>query len=208
MKFRYPVSSSILILLSVCLVQAEGNKVGNGGDGVFCKGSNESAQILDFYEGNLKPNASEKDPYAIVEKKFTDLKSVAPKLGEQYLSRLKAIRSEIDFKAGVALTNIKDSNHLFKPAEAHCEVLQVVIRKRSPLPSEKTFIISQDLWDRLSPVQQAGMISHEIIYEHLMKLGATDSVKARAFNRFVFGEKYDSEKFWKFIQGLEIPIYP
>ncbi|QLY23856.1 hypothetical protein [Bdellovibrio sp. KM01] len=208
MKFRYLVSSSILMMLSVCLVHAEGNKVGNGGDGVFCKGSNESARILDFYEGDLKPTATEKDPYAIAEKKFTELKSAAPKLGEQYLSRLKTLRSAIDFKEGVALTNIKDSNHLFKPVEADCEVIQVVIRKRSPLPGEKTFIIRQDLWDRLSPVQQAGMISHEIIYEHLMKLGATDSVKARAFNRFIFGEKYDSEKFWKFIQGLEVPIYP
>lgn len=208
MKFRYQITSSILIILSSGLVHAEGNKVGNGGDGVFCSGVNQSAQILDFYEGDLKPTATEKDPYAIVEKKFSQLKLAAPKLGEQYLNRLKSIRSQLELKENVSLKNIKDSNHLFKPAQKDCEVLQVVIRRRTTLPGEKTFLVDKTLWDKLPPVEQAGMISHEIIYEHLMKLGAIDSTKSRALNRFIFTEKYDASHFWKFIERLEVSIYP
>jgi hypothetical protein len=209
MKFLWTSTSFIAVLVVANLVHAEGNKVGNGGDGVFCEGAGSSSwQILDFYEGELKLISDEKDPYVIVEKKFTELKAIAPKLGEQYLSRLKTIRDELDFKAGVSLTNIKDSKHLFKPADPKCKVLQVVIRNRTELPGQKAFIVRKDLWDQLPPIQQAGMISHEIIYEHLMKMGAKDSIKARALNRFVFTEKYDAKKFWEFVQGLELSIYP
>ncbi|WP_413575414.1 hypothetical protein ACLVWU_13890 [Bdellovibrio sp. HCB290] len=205
MKFLCLFLSFLVIVPAAA--HAEGNKVGNGGDGVFCKGTS-AGQILDFYEGDLKLSSTENDPYKIVDEKFNDLKKAAPKLGEQYLNRLKTIRTDFDFKTNVSLKNIKDSNHLFKPADPTCEVTQVVIRRRSPLENEKQFLVRQDLWDRLPAIEQAGMISHEIIYEHLIKLGATDSVKARALNRYVFSEKYDSKKFWKFIENLEVSIYP
>ena len=115
----------------------------------------------------------------IAEDVFKRLKPISKKLSEQYLSRLNSITQEMDFKEGVALTDVKDSLYTFKPEDKNCEVRQIAIRKEEALPSEKRFIIDKKLWDRLDSRNKSALIVHEIIYEHLNKLGETTSVKAR-----------------------------
>jgi len=200
---------SFLTILFICSQGFTNNKVGNGGDGVFCKNSTiDTAELLDFYEEKIDFKTGETKPETIAEQRFEQLKKVAPKLGAQYLKRLKEIFAEIEYKDDVALTDIKDSNHLFKPNSEDCKVLQVVIRKAKALPNEKRFLFRNDLWKKLSSLHQAGLLTHEIIYEHFAKLGETDSIKARKMNRFIFQSSLKAEDFWNFMKDLEIPIYP
>lgn len=207
MNFHFNWVISSLLFSNLCF--AEGNKVGNGGDGVFCKDTKPSeGQLLDFYEADVKFKTALKDHNAVVKERFEELQKIAPKLGAQYLNRLKDIESEFDFKSNIELTDIKDSKHLFKPGAKDCEILQIVIRKRSTTLDDKRFLVRQDLWDKLPVTDKAGLISHEIIYEHFMKLGATDSIKARTLNRYLYLDKMDKKKFWDLVQELEIPIYP
>ena len=187
------------------------NKVGNGGDGIFCKNTgNEKSpgKLLDFYEDKIILETSVTNPEVIAETQLTHLKNVAPKLAEQYLKRLKEISKEIEYMSKVSLIDIKDSKHLFKPLENECQVLQITIRKAKTISNEKPFLIREDLWKQLSPLQQAGLLTHEIIYEHLAKLGEEDSIKARKINRFLYQSEFKKEEFWKFIKELELPIYP
>ena len=195
----------LLFFLISIPIFASTNKVGNGGDGVFCK---NSAQLLDFYEKEFKFESSEKDPFALARARFEKLKTWAPALGDQYLKRLSEMNQEIEFKKDVSFTDIKDSKHFFEPLKKDCQLLQIAIRKARVLPDEKRFLIRDDLWKRLNPIHAAGLLTHEIVYEHLVKLGEENSIKARQLNRSLYDEKLSKEEFWKLVKNLEVPIYP
>ncbi len=199
----------VLLLIFVCSVcQAEANKVGNGGNGVFCKDSNKKAQLLDFYESKTDFKTIEKNPEVIAKNQILKLQVSAPKLAAQYLKRLDEIKNEIDYKSDVKLTSIPDSKHLVEPLSPDCKVLQVAIRKPNPQSDEKRFLFQEDLWKQLGPVDKAGLFTHEIIYEHLAKLGEEDSIKARKVNSYLYKNEGQRPEFWKFIKDLEVPLYP
>lgn len=201
------VYSFILLLLP--LTSFAQNKVGNGGDGVFCekKGTIDS-KLLDFYEADVVNTTKEKKPEAIAQIQLDKIKDAAPQLFKQYKKRLSEITSEIEFKDNIKLTDIKDSLHLFEPLPKSCKVYQIAIRKPKIIGNEKRFIIRNDLWKRLPPIHQAGLLTHEIIYEHLAKLGETDSVKARKINSYLYSNAITASGFWNLIKDLELPIYP
>ncbi len=209
MKYLCSFFTLTFVLLFSTQASASGNKVGNGGDGVFCKNADhETGQLLDFYENPFKKDIKGSDPYLIAKEIFENLEKVAPKISKPYQKRLSELKEEIEFKSQVSLTDIKDSQHLFQPDSKECKVLQIAIRKAKTLPKEKRFLIRKDLWERLSPVHQAGLLTHEIIYEHLRKLGEPNSIKARKLNNYIYSQDLEAETFWKFIRDLELPIYP
>lgn len=78
--------------------------------------------------------------------------------------RVKTIVDEIDFRDGVALTDVEDSMHVMLPAG--CKLQQIAIRQNVPVPNSKRFLIDKKLWGALAPRDRAGLILHEIIYEH------------------------------------------
>jgi hypothetical protein len=147
---------SILSLVFLCDIShgavVAANKVGNGGDGVFCKKLDRTeGRLLDFYESNFSNESKDTDPDAIAEKQIKKLEEIAPKLSKQYFKRLKELANEIEYKSEVSFTDIKDSKHMFQPLSADCQVLQVVIRKAKVLPNEKRFLIREDLWKQMDP---------------------------------------------------------
>lgn len=201
------------------------NKVGNGGDGVFCQSTIEPkkstqsqkashplnkiyGELLDFYERELKFPPSSKSYQSIALEQIQKLSPVAPKLFEKYKKRLAEIASEIEFKTDVELVDVPDSLHTFVPKNKNCQFKQLAIRKKIVLAGEKRFVINDDLWKTLDSYQQAGLILHEIIYEHFLQLGEENSIKARKFNAYLFSQQLTKEEFWKWMQDLEVPIYP
>lgn len=211
---------------------AESNKVGNGGNVVYCaneKAGEYHAQLLDFYEENFENSGdgveSSKNnfksteqkstanfemltPEKIAELKFLKLKDINPRISEQYLRRLHEIQNELEFKKNVTLTVIPDSFHYYKPISKNCSILQIAIKKNLKSKAEKRFIIREDLWKQLSSTDKAGLLMHEIIYEHFAKLGEENSIKARKFNRFLFAASVNKKDFWALIKDLQLPIYP
>jgi hypothetical protein len=200
----------VLILSLVSLnAFANGNRVGNGGDIVTCSKSNE---ILDFYEnsGAVRVFAQENTIDKVLEQIFKNLERVSPRQAKQYRTRAGEFINDTEFKTGVALTDIKDSKHVFEPSEKDCAVKQIAIRRNEPDLNGKRFVIDQNLWNKLSPRGQAGLIMHEVIYEHLYKLGEEDSVRARKLNAYLFSNKVFADSpdtYWKFIKDLNLPIY-
>ena len=180
------------------------NKVGNGGKVVVCQ---DQVRLLDFYEEKVDPE-TDGDAKSTAAKAYVALAKAAPRLASVYQKRLDSITDEIEFKKDVVLTDSADSKHLFEPKQESCQVAQVALRRSQVLPGEKRFLFRQDLWDKMSASQQAGLLSHEILYEHLAKLGEVDSVKVRKLNRYLFAGAYERKDFWRFVRDLEIPIYP
>ena len=122
--------------------------------------------------------------------------------------RLSTIFSEIEFKPFVSLNDVKDSKHAEIPRA--CKIHQIAIRRRINKPGVKTFLINKDIWDRMSPLNQAGLVLHEIIYEHFFYLGEKDSQKARYLNGLLvhIGAKGKLPRpYSELLQELKIPIY-
>ena len=71
-----------------------------------------------------------------------------------------------------------------------------------------TFLFDEDNWKQLDALNKAALIMHEIIYDHLYKLGERNSVKVRKMNALLFSNNFNKKQFWELIQDLKLPIYP
>lgn len=190
-----------------------GHEVGNGGDILRCK---DKITLFDFHEsttnGFKKFKASDRDYLGTLEQVLDKFKKVDSKLANQYIKRSKSIYSEISFEDNVTLTDVKDSVHASLPKG--CELKQIAIRLKAPKKmadgTERNFIIDKGLWNKLTVEERAGLILHEIIYEHLVFLGERDSRKARYLNGLIShvaaGEKLP-KPFSKILRELKLPIY-
>lgn len=204
MKFKFNL---FLILLLYSFNAFAQNKVGNGGDVVTC--NNKSPELLDFYENPSDLLQTSLSSYQeIILNRLNTLEKISLKLATQYKQRYTNIENEIDFKENISLSDIKDSAHLFLPKSSDCRLQQIAIRKSISTSKEKLFIFDQQLWKKLNALNKAGLIFHEIIYEHLIKLGDVDSTKARKINNYLFNKNLNKADFWKLIRELKVPIYP
>jgi hypothetical protein len=202
--------SSFTFILLIQIAAYATNKVGNGGNVVVCKNETTSSQqVLDFYENEVtEPSSITKTNLEIAQEQVDKLKEVAPELHKQYNLRLKSILSEFDYKKDVRLMDVKDSLHAFTPASKDCNVIQTIIRKETVTSDEKRFLVDKGTWEKLNAFQQAGLIMHEMIYEHFYRLGEKNSVKARKLNAFLFKTTLTKKTFWEYIKDLDVPIYP
>jgi hypothetical protein len=205
--------ASVLCLLLIGQQAFAQNRVGNGGDGILCEkeGEKPKAELLDFYESSQKRIETEA-PYAeVVEARLKALEKVSGGgLGETLLKRWKAMKNEIEWKKDIELVDVQDSKHLFTPSDKNCKLKQIALRRAEAASTQKRFVIDETFWNQMAPVSQAGLLMHELVYEHFFKLGETDSVKARTMNAYVFSPDLESggpEGYWKLIQSLKIPIY-
>lgn len=207
----------LLLLLSFwSSVSSAGNRVGNGGDVLLCTPAakdGERIQLLDFEEAEssklIDPGSTKAND--ILRGRLERLKKLAPELSAQYFRRIESIHRELEFKTGVALVNVNDSLHSDLPDDQACSLRQIVIRKNFSTENEKRFVIDAKLWEKLSELNRAGLIMHEVIYEHFWKLGQTDSRRARKLNHLIFSKQFETMtegKFWLFIKDLNVPIYP
>ncbi len=199
---------SFLFGLYMCSAWAS-NKVGNGGNILKCEnGAERPAQLLDFYEGSITSGSTTAISNAndIVIERLKKLEAIHPSLGSSYLARFKKMVDEIEFRGDIELVAIDDSKHIAVPKG--CQVVQIAVRRTDMSESGKRFLIRQDLWAGLPAFQRAGLLTHELIYEYLAKLGEVDSIKARKLNALLFTSDLDKEKFWKTIRTLRLPIYP
>lgn len=209
MKTRFIIIALMILCGGSQPVLANGNRVGNGGDVVLCP---KSGELLDFYEnsGAIRGFSDEKSREAILEQVFKNLERLSPKQARQYKARAAEFISETEFKKEIALENIEDSNHLFGPKDKKCSLQQIAIRRHEAGLDGKRFLVDEELWNRLSPRGQAGLILHEVVYEHLYKLGEEDSVRARKLNAYYFSNKAfadSQDSYWRLVKDLNLPIY-
>lgn len=200
-----------LIICSAALAQTSntnGNGVGNGGDVVICE---KSSELLDFSEAKLLKTftlaSSEKKSYlTIAQERVQKLRRLNPKLYEQYSKVLGKIEKRLQFIKGASFRDVPDSFEIALPKG--CQIHQIAIQQN--IEGVTQIHISKDLWDRLDEENRAGLILHEIIYEHFLAFGERNSVKARKMNALLFSKEIDSysvEKFREFLKKNEIKAY-
>ncbi len=210
MKLQMMISS-LLVITGAASAQAQ-NRVGNGGDGILCEkqGEPSKAELLDFYESDEKRIETEA-PYAeVVEARLKALGKVNAAWSETLLKRWKTMKSEIEWKKDIELVDVEDSKHLYAPSDKNCKLKQIALRRNEVAGNQARFVIDDNFWQMMKPVSQAGLVMHELVYEHFFKLGETNSVKARAMNVYLFSpdlEAQGSDGFWRMVKSLKVPIY-
>jgi hypothetical protein len=202
----------IFITIFACHLYG-GNEVGNGGNAVVCL---NRVELLDLYEAKvlrkfeIDPGLSGSDPFQIAAIRLGTLEAMDPKSAKIYKTMLERLKTEISFEDGIQLKPIDDSAHAFEPKEKGCKVSQLAVFRKKNLPGEKIVLVEKTIWKKLTPVHQAGLLLHEIIYKHLSDLGEKDSAKARYLVSYVLSapfSKKDVEAYWSLVRELRLPIY-
>jgi hypothetical protein len=205
------VIANFLIVLLMNITFA-GNEVGNGGDAIICP--KKAPVLLDFYENRnaklpYKIRKSEKtDEYEYLRDIWDKLSKTSPRFYKKYSADLMRFKNRVKLVSGESFRDVKDSFHISVPKG--CRIVQLAIQRKDAQSKETVFYINKDIYEKMDAKQRAGLISHEIIYEHFRYFGQNHSVNVREFNRFLFSEKLvasGKEGFVKFIQEMGIPGY-
>ncbi len=231
MSFLKPgIALSVIILASSCTKDKEEIKgygkindtiqlestVGNGGDAVVCL-DNEiitSVELLDYVEANGRYD---------ITVDLSGVDSVTDKV-DMVLSRLKPydrelydiLKQEADvfmentrFWKDAVFLNIDDSEHVAIPSG--CELYQIAVQRPPQFPTEKYYLISQQLWDILSDDHKAGLILHEIIYKYAISLNHESSQSTRYLNAYLSSKRFSEQSFSDYktlIESVNFPFSP
>ena len=188
--------------LALCGVSlADVRNVGNGGDVVVCRdGQNKilSVELLDFYEGRVlngrHPLPMDGDTDALVEIALQRLGKVNPTRQARYAKWAKSFHEEAAYIPNANLVDIDDSRHIVLPAG--CTISQIAIQR--PIREgieKKRYVINDDLWKELNPLNQAGLILHELIYREAIEGDISDSKLVRLINSLIFSDTLSSVSF-------------
>ncbi len=202
----------IILLLTLPVFSAfAGNEVGNGGIGFKC--ADNSYLLLDFYEHEmLNPNSKiinvpEKKLKEILDERMAILSKLDEKTHQIYVSRLNSVIKDIKFLSEISLNKTRDSFEIAKPK--NCKLEQFAIQRMNS-QKQVEFFFDKEIWDALNPVAQAGLLLHEVIYEHFILLGEKNSINVRKYNAFIFSnefEKASPQDYKKFVASLRVALY-
>ena len=189
----------MICLLLPRMAAASGFGVGNGCNGLVCNG-NSSFEILDHYEltvngGKLTLNDKLGDYVTILNDLFNRWQTVAPKRMELYRQWLKEFSYEAAYITGISIPPTGDTGFVAIPA--NCELKGFAFQRpdHELFPGVKRYVINKTYWDRLSEVQKAGLVLHELIYREGIKLSHKTSYPTRYFNGYLSSATPKSETY-------------
>jgi hypothetical protein len=222
------LSFLITISMTVSTLTFAGNEVGNGGDLLKCP--NSPNVLFDFKETSINKvtlllesakGEEFKDEYKLAEKIIKRLEALAPRIYKKYSNDLLTFKTRTRFIEGEVFRDILDTKHVSLPKD--CELLQVATQQVDPLSKDTIISINKDLYSKLDTPNKAGLILHEIIYEHFKffsdenhvnenskPYSEQNSVKVRMFNRYLHSKEiktHNEKQFHDFFERLGIPSY-
>lgn len=184
--------------ISVAAQAKLGNEVGNGGNAVVCRDRSnliETVRLLDYYEATLLLElkidvGSDETPLDKVRFVLKRLSRYDATRAKEYLDKAEHFFENTRFIDDVILPDTKDYGYV--PLEKQCVIEQLAIQRKPLVPEAKRYTISRDLWKRLSPDHQAGLILHEIVYGDAIAKGHKDSVFARYLTSLISATKLET----------------
>lgn len=186
--------SGFLILTSLTGSAKEGDRGGNGGDGIICRDANgrvHKAELLDYYEGKvlrgitpdrLSDSLSFEENLNIL---LLSLERLSPNRSKLYRDWMKNFFDEALMLKGQKLEDIPDSGHLTVPKG--CEIEQVVIQTVPKYKEDKRYLIDSDLWAVLPNSSKAGLVFHELLLRESIETsyGDIDTRDLRYLNSLI-----------------------
>lgn len=161
-------------------------RVGNGGNIIVCNTLSSScfgrpgylpATFYDTYESDVRykltPLSLRKDAveptsntgYAL--KLLSALSAFNSDLAMQLSIYVNRFEAEANYVSGMQLLPIPDTGISFIPHGS--ELHQLVVQREPISPTDSRYVISKDLWIKMSKADQAHAILHEIFYRHALE---------------------------------------
>ncbi len=179
----------LLIYLFVINVALAQTPAGNGGDAVVCK---KTAEVLDYAEARQLKSLTIQTPpgqdaQAVAEKMLERLKPLDGKLYEHYKKNLDGLKPRLIFFPTTRFKDAKDSTH---KVPADCRIEQMT--GRQDVHGVRVIQISKQWWSQMAVGDKAGLLLHEIIFEHFSILGEKNAIHARQFNALLASKEISS----------------
>ena len=173
-----------------------GGHEGHGGDGVICENNPSNVELSDFFEAEQQTSDYQidllgTDYLAITQQAIQRVAAIDP----TYSARLEAAltrfldHDKIQFVDRAKLKPVDDAQEQIEPLPG-CSIVQLALQNAKPLPFEARLWIDQNLWSKLSPVHQAGLIFHELIIAVERDYHLKDTRNLRHFVATVFSSKF------------------
>lgn len=163
----------ILLFLMVTQVQAE-SRAGNGGVGVMCPG--QKFRLLDYFEGErssrerLTDVTSPSSYYGHLQILLDRLAKFDPELALALKRRLKTLHVKL---VSLHPDPIQDYQ---SAVSYHCVRFQLAVQYYNNSTGFSEFEVDRARFAALSGTDQAGLILHELLYEHAIReFGANNS---------------------------------
>ncbi len=210
---RVVLSGVLFFLMGLSsFASANGVRVGNGGDVVMCDTAESapSYRMLDFYEaeeirGMIVPEVTDHTAHDIAIAALSELARLDKERYVFYLRKLSSFIRDAILLHDRILEDIPDSAHT--PLPASCSIQQIAIQVPPLVPTDPIYMISADLWDKLSELNRAGLMIHEIIYGDALRHGHVNSIATRYFTASLFAgnlSSMSSDAYKAMIQDLEL----
>ncbi len=189
------ISAFYSIAVSATNLNLSSRDIGNGGDVIDCQDVMIAPRLLDYYEMeqmrgipiDISINATLDETMQILLQRIA---IVNPILSETFRINYENFNKEAAFVPNATLVDIPDSKHVAIPKG--CDVKQIVIQQAPKMPKDKRYIVSKDLWDRMSARDRAGLIMHELIYREVLDR-AENSIAVRYLNAIYATGSYPRE---------------
>lgn len=214
MKTKTSVLALMISIFTQSAPSFGGGEKGNGGDAVVCRNTDKAiltAESLDRYEARelreIEPSfpAGITDVNGYVTAITQRLQPYSPLRREEYQANAVAFEMEAKFSRGKTFEDIPDSEHMFYPVG--CGVEQVIVQITPVFPEDKRYNVNLDIWERLSAMDQAILIAHEVMLRE-MKQNPPREIQTRElryFNSLLFSGKISSYSLEEF-NGLPSKI--
>lgn len=195
------------------LAGTTGSTKGNGGFVVTCTTmTGVTYNALDLFEAEKNRNLKllkfeEKSSIAIALQVVDQLEKLSPQRANTYRKRIQSFKHDSQFVSNAVFTDVHDAYPVYLPN--NCHLAPVAIQTRYALDEDHSFYINKDLWERLSPIDQAAIIVHEVVF---MEFSHELSVLTRAFVGLLFSDNFrifyqNPQKFLDLLVKVKAPYY-
>jgi len=199
---------SLILLFSSFTYAGNGDwfEKGNGGFVVLC--DQKPPQTLDLYETTYQykwtlDKQYESDVQKRVQYLISKVSKHNPKRASLYQGWAASFTEESEFIPNLAFgaqPDLGNANY-----EATCKLQQVIYQRQPDDFKKARYTINSTLWEALSPLDQAGLIMHELIYREfaLPPNAHANSEYSRHFNAWLNSQEFNGASLQEYVRTLQ-----
>ncbi|MFS4457925.1 hypothetical protein [Bdellovibrio sp. HCB2-146] len=207
----------VVLVLSILVMSFQtfargGDELLNGGDGLVCAyGEVKTYELLDLHEGTLIYGLSYESAASVenaLNRVFTYLRKKDNARSCLYSRWLRTFWDESRLIYS-AFPNIRDEG--YHTVHPNCWVEQVAIRTFRALPSNTRYLISGKIYNKMSNLDKAALIMHELVYREARladRKNFSNSQHIRKYVAYLFSKSMrdgSQEQYDQVVESVGLP---
>lgn len=199
----------LLLLFSSFAYAGNGDwfEKGNGGFAILC--DQKPPQTLDLYESGFQykwtlDRKYESDVQKRVQYLISKVSKFNPKRASLYQEWAESFIQESEFIPNLGFGALPDLGNAIY--DATCKLQQVIYQRQPDEFTKARYTVNSTLWQALSPLDQAGLIMHELIYREfaLPPNSHANSEYSRHFNAWLNSQEFNEASLQEYVKTLQL----